>query len=53
MKLTQDVEQFFRDQNNSIKTIMNKVSTVQEALSSATVESFYNIMVNEVKNNNK
>jgi len=32
---------------------MNKVGTIQEALSSATVESFYNIMVNEVTNNNK
>jgi hypothetical protein len=52
-KLTQDVESFYRDQSNSIKTLINKVSTIQEALSSATVESFYNIMVNEVKGDSK
>ena len=52
-KLSQDVEQFYKDQCNSIKTIINKVGTIQEALSSATVESFYNIMVNEVKNDSK
>lgn len=51
--LTQAVEKFYRDQCDSIKAIMNKVSTIQEALSSATVESFYNIMVNEVKNSQK
>lgn len=49
-KLTQDVEQFYKDQTSSIKKLIEKVSTIQEALSSATVESFYNIMVNEVKN---
>ena len=52
-KLTQDIEKFYRDQCDSIKTVLTKVSTIQEALSSATVESFYNIMVNEVKNNNQ
>lgn len=47
------MEQFYRDQSNSIKTLLNKVSTIQEALTSATVESFYNIMVNEVKGSSK
>lgn len=32
---------------------MTKIGTIQEALSSATVESFYNIMVNEIKNKQK
>ena len=32
---------------------MGKVSTIQQALSSATVDTFYNIMVNEVQQANK
>lgn len=32
---------------------MNKVTTIEEALTSATVETFYNLMVNEVKNTQK
>lgn len=49
-KLTQDVENFYKEQTSSVKKLIDKVGTIQEALSSATVESFYNIMVNEVKN---
>ena len=47
------MEQFYKDQRDSIKTLMNKIGTIQEALSSATVESFYNVMVNEVKGEQK
>ena len=51
--LTHSIEKFYREQQDSIKQLLNKVGTIQEALSSATVESFYNIMVNEVKNEQK
>lgn len=53
INLSQAVERFYRDQCDSIKGVMSKIGRIQEALSSATVESFYNIMVNEVKNGQK
>lgn len=53
MRINHDVERFYREQCDSVKTLVQKVSTIQEALSSATVESFYNIMVNEVRNKQK
>lgn len=53
IELSHAVENFYRQQQDSIKVLLNKVGTIKEALSSATVESFYSIMVNEVKNEQK
>ena len=49
LNINHSIERFYIDQRNSIKSLLNKVSTIQEALSSATVDTFYSIMVNEVK----
>ena len=53
MDITHNIERFYLEQRETIKATIAKISTIQEALTSATVESFYNIMVNEVKNEQK
>lgn len=51
--MSQAFEKFYEEQQNLTTQLLNKVNIIQDALSSATVESFYNIMVNEVKNEQK
>ena len=53
LNLNQSIERFYIDQQNAVKALMGKVSTIQQALSSATVDTFYNIMVNEVQQAHK